>query len=185
MTQWPGEIPGLIKFRRLNMANTVRFSSSHGIVPLVVPLADNYNAGMTMDSVNMANYNHCTIILVGSDSCAGAGVLTIYGATPDAGTTAAITFTYRISSGDAGAASGDVLGSASTSAALTLVEASIKSGMYVIEIDAEDLCVSGTQYQYITPVLSAAGTAGIVSTIAILSEPRFQTDVMPTAIPTT
>lgn len=166
------------------MSDTVRFSSSHGIVPILVPLADNYNAGMTMDSINMAKYNHCTIIIEGSDTCAGAGVLTIYGATSDAGTDAAITFTYRYGSADAGSASADVLGTPATSAALTLTEASIKSGMLVIEIDAQDLNISGTQYQYITPVLSAAGTAGIISAVAILSEPRYQTNVMPTAIPT-
>ena len=166
------------------MANTARFSETHGIVGLTVPLADNYNAGMTMDSINMAKYNHCTIVLIGSDSCAGAGVLTIYGGATDGATTAAITFTYRISAADVGAASGDVFGTPATSAALTLVEASIKSGMYVIEIDAEDLNISGTQYQFITPVLSAAGTAGIVSAVALLSEARDEKAVMPTAIPT-
>jgi len=165
------------------MANTARFSETHGIVPIIAPLADNYNAGMTMDSINMANYNHCTIIITGSASCAGAGVLTIYGATADAGTDAAITFTYRISSADIAAAGADTLGTPATSAALTFVEASILSGMYVIEIDAEDLCISGTQYQFITPVLSAAGTAGIISAVAILSEPRYMKAVMPTAIP--
>lgn len=164
------------------MADSARFSKNNGIVPLVVPLADNYNAGMTMDSFNMKLFNHATIILIGNDSCAGAGVLTIYGGATAGATTAAITFTYRISSADVGSASADVLGTPSTSAALTLVEASIKSGMYVIELDAEDLSVSGTQYDWVTPVLSADGTAGIVAAVAILSEPRFAEAVMPTAI---
>ncbi len=165
------------------MADSARFSQSHGLVPIVAPLALNYNTGMTMDSINMAKYNHCTIIILGSADVAGTGLLTIYGGATDAATTAAITFTYRYGAADVGAAGADTLGTPATSAALTLTEASVISGMVVIEIDAEDLQISGTQYQFITPVLDAAGTAGIISAVAILSEPRFQQAVMPTAIP--
>ena len=165
------------------MGDSARFSQSHGIVPVIAPLADNYNAGMSMDSINMAKYNHVTLIITGSASCTGAGVLTVMGGTADGVETAAITFTYRISSGDIGSASADVLTAAATSASLTFVEASIVSGMYVIEWDAQDMVVSGVTYQFATPVLSAAGTAGIISAVAILSEARYEKAVMPTGIP--
>lgn len=164
------------------MGDSCRFSQSHGIVPMEVPLADSYNAGVTFESVNMAKYNHLTMIMLGSDSVAGAGVLTIYGGATDGAQTAAITFGYRYGAADAKSASADVFGAVATSAALTLTEASVKSGTLVVELDAADLNISGVQYQWVTPVLSAAGTAGIVSAVAILSEPRYEEAVMDTAI---
>jgi hypothetical protein len=162
---------------------SARFSQSHGIVPVVVPLALNYNTGFTGDSINMGKYNHVTLIILGSADVAGTGVLKIKAATTLAGTTADVTFTYRYISVDAAAATlADVLSTPATSAALTFVEATLVSGMYIIEWDAEDMNVSGVQYTYATPVIDAAGTAGMVSIAAILSEPRYETGVMPTAI---
>jgi len=161
-----------------------RFSESHGIVPIAVSTTGDYNAGFTGDSVNMSKFNHYTLIIVGDANVAGNGVLTIYGGATDAATTAAATFTYRYSSGDAGSASSDVLGTAATSAALTITGASLASRMLICELDAEDLNISGTQYQYVTPVLSDAGTGGYVTMVAILSEPRYAKAVMDTAVPT-
>ena len=163
---------------------TQRFSQSHGIVPIEIATLDNYNAGMTMDSVNMAKYNHCTIIIIGNEGVAGDGDLTIYGGTADAGTDAAITFTYRYSAGDVAAASSDVLGTAATSAALEITGTLLESRMLVIEIDNEDLNISNVQYNFITPVLNADGTDGEITACAILSEPRYEKAVMPTAVPT-
>jgi len=163
---------------------SARFSQSHGIVPVESPLALNYNTGMTMDSVSMGKYGHGTLIIMGSADCAGAGILTMMAGATDAAVTAAITFTYRISSADVDSATADVYSAPTTSAALTFVEASIVSGVYVIEWDVEDMNVSGVQYTYMTPVLSDAGTAGIISAVIILSEPRYEKDIMPTAIPT-
>ena len=160
-----------------------RFSESHGIVPLVESATGDYNAGFTADSVDMSKYNHYTLIIIGDNAVAGNGVLTIYGGATDAATTAAATFTYRYSSGIIGAASSDVLGTAATSAALTITGTSLVSAILVCELDAEDLNISGTQYRYVTPVLSAAGTAGYVAMVAILSEPRYLEAVMDTANP--
>ena len=163
---------------------TQRFSQSHGIVPIEMATLDNYNAGMTMDSVNMAKYNHCTLIIIGNEGVAGDGILTIYGGTADAGTDAAITFSYRYSAGDVDAASSDVLGTVATSAALEITGTLLESRMLVIEIDSGDMYVSNTQYNFITPVLSDAGTDGEITCCAILSEPRYAEAVMPTAVPT-
>ncbi len=164
------------------MGDSAKFSQNNGIVNILVAVADNYNAGMTMDSFNMSKFRHATIIIQGSDSCAGAGILTVHAAAAAAGTTADITFTYRTGGADAGSALADVLSAPATSAALTFVEATIKSGIYVIELDTEDMNIGGVQYDWVTPVLSAAGTAGIVSAVAILSEPRYADAIMPTAI---
>ena len=160
-----------------------RFSESHGIFPVAVSTTGNYNAGFTGDSVDMSKYNHYTLIIVGDNAVAGGGILTIYGGATDAATTAAATFTYRYSAGIAGAASSDVLGTAATSAALTITGASLVSAMLICELDAQDLNVSGVQYRYVTPVLDATGTAGYVTMVAILSEPRYEKAVMPTANP--
>jgi len=163
---------------------TSRFTQSHGIVNGFVPTASSYNDGFSGDSVDMALYNHVTAILQFSDSAAGAGIVTVMGGLADAEETAAITFTYRLASADGKSAGADIFSAPVESASLTLVEADVKSGLYVIEWDAQDMVVSNVQYRYATLVLSAAGTAGIAGLIYILSEPRYAKAVMPTAIPT-
>ena len=162
------------------MSDSARFSQSHGIAPLVNK--GDYNAGFTADSVNMSKFNHCTLIIAGDAAVAGAGVLTVMAGAAEAAVTAAITFTYRYTSTDVAAALGDVLSAPSTSAALSFTEAYLLSGMYVIEFDTEDMNVGGVQYDWATPVVDATGTAGYVNIVAILSEPRYQKAVMPTAI---
>jgi hypothetical protein len=161
---------------------TTKFTDMNDIVYATIIVADNYNAGVTMESVDMGKYNHGTLVMVGDVAAAGAGILTMMAGAADAAVTAAITFTYRIAAADVATATADTLGAPATSAALTLVEASIRSGMYVIEWDVEDMNVAGVQYNWMTPVLSAAGTAGIITAIMILSEPRYAQEVMPTAI---
>jgi hypothetical protein len=160
-----------------------KFSESNAIVYGTIIVAANYNAGFTGDSVCMGKYNHGTMILVGDAAVAGAGVLTMM-AGASAGSTAggAITFEYRSVTTDVLSATADVLGTISTSAGLSLTEANILSGMYVVEWDADDLNLAGVQYNWVTPVLDATGTAGIVTAVIILSEPRYSKLVMPTAV---
>jgi len=161
------------------MADSCRFSQTHGIIGLAIDGA--WNGGFTADSVNMAKYNHCTMLIMGDASLAGAAVLTLYGGTADAGTDAAATFTYRYSSADVGSASSDVYGAAATSAALTSTVTSMDSRVTIIEFDAQDLNISGTQYQYATLVVSSAGSGGTCDIVAILSEPRYSEAIMDTA----
>lgn len=160
-----------------------RFSQLNGIVPMAISTVGDYNAGFSADSVNMARYNHACVVIIGDDAVAGAGILTVMAGATDGAETAAITFSYRHIVVDVGAALADQLSAPATSASLSLTEAYIKSGMYVIEWEASDLLVSGTHYQYATPVLDATGTAGYVAMVAILSEPRYAKQVMPAAIP--
>ena len=159
-----------------------RFTEANLIVPANIPVANSYNAGFTAESIDMAKYNHVTAIMMGDAAVAGAGVVTVHGAAAFAGTTADATFTYRHISVDTMAASADVLSTPATSNSLALTEAYIKSGMYVFEWDAQDLFIGNVQYQYATFVLSAAGTAGFVTLVYILSEPRYAQAIMPTAI---
>jgi len=162
---------------------TARFSESHGIVPVQIPVVDNFNAGDTGDSINMAKYNHLTLIMIGNADCAGTPTLICYAGLTDGGTDASVTFNYRYSTDEAETHGADVLDTWATSAILTLTEASIQSGMLIVEISASDLLIAGVQYQYVTPVISAAGSDGEYAIIGILSEPRYAQSVMPTAIP--
>ena len=164
------------------MGDTSRFSQSHGIVYETIIVDDNYDGGVSMDSLNMGKYNHGTLIIIGDVVCAGAGVVTMMAGLTNGAETAAITFTERHTLTDVGSTTADVLTAPATSAALALTEAYIRSGMYVIEWDAQDMVVAGVQYNWMTPVLSNAGTAGMVAAIAILSEPRYEKEVMPTAV---
>lgn len=159
-----------------------RFSENNIIIYATIIVADNYNAGVSMDSINMALYDHCALILVGDVACAGAGIVTIMAGATNAAETAAMTFSYRYTLTDAASVTADVLTAPVRAATCTLTEAYIRSGMYVFEWSASDLLVSGVQYQWATPVLSAAGTAGIVTAIAIGSQPRYAKNVMPSAI---
>ena len=156
-----------------------RFSESHGILGLTVD--GDWNAGFSSDSIDMSKYNHACVIIIGDASVAGNAVITVYGGATAGAETAAITFSYRYAGGDVGSASSDVFGAVATSAALTTTATSMDSRCTLIEFDAADLNVSGTQYRYVTVVVSAAGTAGTCSIVAILSEPRYLEAVMDTA----
>ena len=156
-----------------------RFSESHGILGLAVD--GDWNAGFSSDSIDMAKYNHACIIIIGDSSVAGNAVLTLYGGATAGAETAAATFTYRYAGGNVGSASSDVFDAALTSAALTSTATSMDSRCTLIEFDASDLNISGTQYRYATLVVSAAGTAGTCDMVAILSEPRYIEAVMDTA----
>lgn len=158
-----------------------RFSESHGIMGLTID--GDWNAGFDADSFDMSLYRHACIIIMGDASVAGNAVITLYGGATDGAKTAAITFTYRYASAAVAAASSDVFGTAATSAALTSTATSITSSVMLIEFDTEDMCVSGTQYRYATLNVSSAGSAGTVDIVVILSEPRFDKAVMPTANP--
>ena len=130
----------------------------------------------------MALYNHLTLIMIGNADIAGTPILTISAGLTVGAITAAITFSYRYSTDEVLTAGGDVMDTWATSNALTLTAASILDGMLVVEIDAQSLLLGGVQYQWVTPVLDAAGTDGECAIIGILSEPRYAQSIMPTAI---
>ena len=161
------------------MADSVRFSQSHGIMPLTID--GDWNAGFSSDSFSMGKYNHATILIIGDTSLAGNAIITVMAGATDAAETAAITFAYRYAGGNVAAASSDVYDAAVTSAALTTTATSMDLRCTILEFDAADLNVSGVQYEFVTVVVSAAGTAGTASIIAILSEPRFAEAIMDTA----
>jgi len=163
-----------------------KFSQSHGIIYATIIVADNFNAGASLDSINMALYDHVAVIMVADVAAAGTPVLTVMAGAANGDETAAMTFSYRYAATDVGSAvvgsEPDLLSAPVAAATLTLTEAYIKSGMYVIEWDAQDLLVAGVHYQWATVVLDAAGTAGIFTAVAIADQPRYAKNIMPTAL---
>ena len=166
------------------MADTSRFSQTHGIVPVTVPLAANYNTEtVANESIDMAKYGHVTLLFLFSADMAGnSGILTISAGLANAGTDAAATFTYRYGAAAVLVATADTLSAPVAAATLTLTTANCQSKVLVVEVDSEDMNVSGVQYRYLTPAYDDGGTGGIWSCVAILSEPRYEMGVMPTAI---
>ena len=153
-----------------------------GIVPLVRD--GDYNAGFTAESIDMANWNHCAILMAGDSSVATDSTMVINCATTNAGTTAVVTAPYRWTAVAVGTTASDVWSAWQTAAAsFTLTAASLAAGYsLIIEFDASDLNVSGVQYRFVTPVVAATGAAGTVNMWAILTEPRVQKDILPTAV---
>ena len=154
----------------------MRLCEQTKIVPMLEP--EDHNAGVDCDSVSLENYSHITLIFAFGE-LTGDAVLTVNsGATAGTKTTAE-TFNYRATAADLKNASGDALGSESTSAGLTLTAATYEDRMLVVEMDADEF----TDAQpWITPSLSSAASELFASCIAILSKPRYGQKTPPTAI---
>ena len=154
----------------------MRFCEQNKIIPILEP--QDHQAGVSGDSFSMENYGHFTLILSFGE-LTGDAILTVASGA-DAGTaTTAETFNYRVTASELKTATGDNLGTESTSAALTLTAASYEDFMLVVEMDADELT---TGQQWVTPAISSAGSEVLVSIVAILSEPRYAQAVPPTAI---
>lgn len=156
-----------------------RFSESHGILGLVID--GDWNAGFNTDSIDMSKYNHACVIIMGDSSVADNAVITVNAGNTAGSEAVAVTFTYRTSGADVGSASSDVFSAAATSSSWTTTAATIASQVTLLEFDAADLNISGTQYRYARVNVSDAGSAGTVDMVAILSEPRYSEAIMDTA----
>ena len=157
-----------------------RFSESHGILGLTVD--GNWADGFTSDSIDMSKYNHACVIIIGDASVAGNGIITVLAGNTAGSEAAAVSFSYRTSGANVGSASSDVFSASSAPAATwTTTAATMASQVSLIEFDAADLNVSGTQYRYANVTVDATGSAGTVDIVAILSEPRYSEAIMDTA----
>lgn len=154
----------------------MRLCEQTKIVPILEP--EDHAAGADGDSVSLENYSHVTFIIVFGE-LTGDAVLTINsGATAGTKTTAE-TFNYRATAADLKNASGDALGTESTSAALTLTAATYEDRMIVVEMDADEFTDG---QQWITPNISSAASECFASIVAVLSKPRYAQKTPPTAI---
>ena len=151
-------------------------AQTHKIVPILDP--EDHAGGVDGDSVSTSLYNHATFIITFGE-LTGNAVLTINsGATAGTKTTAE-TFRYRETSVDLKSAGADTLGSESTSSGLTLTAATYEDRMLVVEVDADELTAG---QEWITPSFSSAASELLVQVVAVMGDPRYASDVPPTAI---
>ena len=157
-------------------------SQECGIVPVCSD--EDMSAEIVCDTVNMGKYNHACFIFVTDSGVAAGGSLTIEGAAADGSHTTALTFAYRYGGAAVGSAGADVL--TTPVLATTCAIGDLDDYVIVAEIDADEMYTGTTYYPYLTAVFDGAGAAaGQVSGVCILSQPRYEKDIMPTAIPTT
>lgn len=154
----------------------MNFASKFHLVP-VINSAD-INAGVDGDSINMGKAHRCTFVLM-FGALVGDAVLTVYSGATDGAKTSALTFAYALGSAAVGAASADVLGTPSTSAALTLTAATYQNKMLVIEVEASEMDLANNE-EWLTISISNAADSGICEAVAIV-EVRYQDGTTVTA----
>ena len=152
----------------------MRLAEQTKIVPIIYP--QDTGAGKTGDSICMKDYGHVTFIFTFGADVDGDGVLKIREGATDGATTADLTFAYAYTGADAEGAAGATLGTWSTSAALTLTEATYEKRMLVVEVDNKELTDG---YDWLTVNISNAATAATTAIVAIMSQPRYAEDVPP------
>ena len=156
----------------------MRFSENHGIVSVLQP--GDHQAGADGDSFQLGPvYRHATIIIVMEDiTTAGPEVKVYSGATAGTKTTAE-NFHIRKSTADHATDGADVFGAFSDSEDYSLTHGDDEDRMLVIEIDAAELTDGQS---WVTLNVDADADEFTACAIAILSEPRYARNVMPTAI---
>ena len=144
----------------------MRLSERMKKVPLLA--SADINAGVDSDSINMSNYIDASFDIVFGPSYAGAAgaIIKLFsGATVGAKTTA-LTFNYRYTGGAIKAASGDILGTQATSAALQIATATMASRLLTVEIDAADMAAG---HSWLTLEIGAEADAGEMTIMAHLT----------------
>ena len=149
------------------------------VVPVLA--SDNINAGVDSNSINMKNFHKASFIFTfGTLAGASGAVLKVFSGAADGAKTSALTFRYAVGSAAIGAASCDVLGAQSTSAALTLTAATYTDKMLIVEVDASDMDVANGEC-WLTAELGAEADSGAADCVAIL-EPRYTKNLSETAL---
>lgn len=159
------------------------FTEENLIIPLTAQGGVDCSSNQELDSFNMSKYRHATIVLLFDATVTGDNILTLECGATDGADTSDATFHYRVGGADIGSANCDVLAADSTSAALTLTEATYEGTMLVLELDADELPTSGeTTYNQVTVDIDGTATAGNITGVAILSRPRYAEAIMDTAL---
>ena len=137
----------------------------------IVPLLNSadYNAGVSMDSINMKNAHRACVIMTFGAITGNAG-LKVYSGTTAAAATSAMPFRYALGSAAIASSSADVLAAATTAVAssgITLTAATYASKMLVLDIDAADMDTANNE-EWLTVVIDASASAGICHAVAVL-----------------
>lgn len=146
----------------------MRLCEEFKIIPVLAQ--SDINAGATCESINVKNCSHVTFLVTFNEALAGDAVLKIREGATDGATTADVTFAYRYGGAATKSASADVLTTEATSAALTCTGTTYVSRLLVIEFDCADMTDG---YNWLTPNLDSAASAGGVSIVAVCY-PKYQ-----------
>ncbi len=142
----------------------VRLGEEFKIVPVLMPIDLAGGAG-TCESINMKNYRHVTFIFLTGAGTTGNSILKVREGATDGATTADLTFSYRATAIACKTEGGDVLGTESTSAALTLTAADYTNMMLVVEVDPATMTDG---YDWLTPNISAVANPLVIACVAVL-----------------
>jgi hypothetical protein len=158
----------------------MRLAEEKKIVPLLA--SANTGAGVSLDSINMKNYHRACVIFT-NGATSGSAVLKVYSGATAAAATSEVDFSYAYGGGAIAAASADVLSATTNVTAasgLTLASATFSSKMMVFEVEASNMDVANKE-EWLTFVISSAGTSGITHAVAIL-EPRYTDNISGTSL---
>lgn len=151
-----------------------------------VPVANNYDLSthdtlMTLDSINMKNFHHCTFLVQFHTIATASPVLYVYSGATDGALSSALTFTYAFASATILGTDADVLAAWSTSAALTCTH-TYDNYLLVIEVDADIMDLANNE-EWLTMNLTDpdTGCTGNVSVVAAL-QGRYNNNVAVTAL---
>lgn len=163
------------------MATTQRFMEDHKIVNLLVPVSDVFATNVTTEEVNMAEWNHCSfVVITGANASSDEPAFVVESCSDASGSNnTAIGFDYTATPGAAVASRNNWADyTTKTSAGYQTNPASAVSLMHCIEVDAAELSVtSGVEHEYVRLVITESGSTGITGcVIAILSDPRYAID---------
>ena len=159
------------------------FTQDNLIIPLCAQ-ATTITSNTEMDSFNMSQYEHATIIMIFAASLSGHNILTVECGATDSSDTSDATFHHRLGAAVPASPGADTLAEDATTAALTLTDATYQGKMLVLEIDGDELPKSGeTVYPWVTVDFDGTAGTATVTAFAILSKPRYAQAVMTSAIP--
>jgi len=156
-----------------------KFTQNNLIVPLTVAAGVDAADAVELDSFCMSKYGHATVVILFDTTVTGDNVLTVERAITNGGDSSDATFHYRLGGATMTTATGcDILGVDTEAATLTLTAATYQDKMLVLELDGDE--TGG--YNWITVDFDGTASAGNVTAIAILSEPRYAEAIMDTSL---
>lgn len=145
------------------------------IIPIIHPV-DTAAGAPTCDIVSLQKYNHVTFILQTGTNSKGFAVTVECCNTAAGGSNDAMSeFYYREM------ATVDTWGALTASGGTLTVADADDNHVFAIEIDADELTAADHYFVKLTCAAPASGN-NYVSAIAILSEPRYSTDIPITAV---
>lgn len=167
----------------------MQVSQKMKVIPIIYPL-DTTGSGQTSDVVNMAKWDHLTIVVQQGAWAGGTSALTVEACDDNTPTThPAMDFNYRIATMD-GSAGSDVWGALtwSTSTGITLPNTANRAT--IIEIDAAEVyanrvagVAANAGYHRVRISTGTPGAnADLICAFAILSQGRYLQNLLATAI---